>query len=357
MYSPKTASPVWGAGAAASVIADAAKRANSGAWDNLSPGTQRLFRTRGLGRGLGMRSTKMAQRLYEQSIPEAIRHQGEEAALSFLKGRHFSHIKSVSKNPGWAKRPSNIVIEKASKNISRGSRNMTAVEVATAKSATRASAVGATVKGAAKSGVIAATIEAPISGLENFFHWKRGRRSKGQAAKDTAKSMAGAGAVAIGSTAAVAGVKVGAGLIGISPTLGPAGVPLAVAGVGLMVATAANRVFKAAKHDMPLNEYHLFFCRERACRTKYAQHVTNAARGTKSLVTLIDMGSGSRWRIVYHCHWRIHFDIIRPLSFSLNSLELNRGDCCDPILCGQGYRGSIRLGRGAAGSVPYRGSP
>ena len=50
-----------------------------------------------------------------------------------------------------------------------------------------------------------------------------------------------------------------------------------------MVATAANRVFKAAKHDMPLNEYHLFFCRERACRTKYAQHVTNAARGTKSL--------------------------------------------------------------------------
>ena len=102
---PKDGVSGMGAGAAASVIADAAKRANSGAWDNLSPGTQRLFRTRGLGRGLGMRSTKMAQRLYEQSIPEAIRHQGEEAALSFLKGRHFSHIKSVSKNPGWAKRP------------------------------------------------------------------------------------------------------------------------------------------------------------------------------------------------------------------------------------------------------------
>ena len=266
-----------GARAAGVAVAGAAKRANSGAWHNLSPGTRRLFRTRGLGRGLGLRSPKMAQKLYERSIPEAIRNQGEGAVLSFLKGKHFSHIKSVSKMPGWAKRPSNIIIEKASRNLSRGSRNMTAAEVATAKSAGRASEVGATVKGAAKNGIIAAAIEAPIAGLENFFHWKRGRISRDQAVKDTAKSTAGAGAVAVGSTAAVAGVTKGAAMVGISPTLGPAGIPLAVAGVGLMFATAAYRIFKASKHDLPLDEYLLFFCKDRDCKIRYARDVANAA--------------------------------------------------------------------------------
>jgi hypothetical protein len=87
---PNGGSASVGARAAGIASAGAAKRVNSGAWQNLSPSTQRLFRTRGLGRGLGIRSPKMAQRLYETRVPQAIRNQGENAVLNYIKGKHFS---------------------------------------------------------------------------------------------------------------------------------------------------------------------------------------------------------------------------------------------------------------------------
>ena len=272
---PNGGSASVGARAAGIASAGAAKRVNSGAWQNLSPSTQRLFRTRGLGRGLGIRSPKMAQRLYETRVPQAIRNQGENAVLNYIKGKHFSHIKSVSNMPGWARRPSNIVIESPGKNLSRSSRNMTGAEVATAKSAARVPAIRATAFSAAKGGAVAAAIEAPVAGLENFFHWKRGRKSGRQAAGDAAKNTAGAGVVGVGATVAVAGVAKGAALVGISPTLGPAGIPLAIAGGALMVGTAGYRLIKAAKRDLPLEEYHLFFCKDSSCKTRFAQNVAN----------------------------------------------------------------------------------
>ena len=260
-------STVAGVRAAGTSVAGAAKRAQSGVWRNLTPSTQRRFQTRGLGRGIRPRSPAMAQRLYEASVPEAIRNQGESAVLNFLKNKHASHIRSVAKTPSWAKRPSNILWETPEKNLSRGSRNMTASEVAAIKSANRVSAVGATVRGAAKGGVIAAAIEAPMAIAENFLHWMRGRKSRGKAAKDAARDVGGAAAVGLGVTAATT-------LVGISPTLGPAGFVL-------LVGASIHRLYKAAQRDIPLDEYYLYFCDNLDCKTQFAQSMTDVALGSR----------------------------------------------------------------------------
>ena len=112
----------------------------SGEWNKLSPGMQKLFRTRGLGRGLGCRSDRMGQRVYERIIPPDIRRMGEPATLKYMEGKDFSHIKSVTNCPWKAKEPSNGVWEAASKNRSRGSGNMTSADQDAAKSANQASA-------------------------------------------------------------------------------------------------------------------------------------------------------------------------------------------------------------------------
>ncbi len=265
--------------AAGAASAGAAMRTHGGTWHNLSPTTQRLFQTGGLGRGLSSRSLPEAQQLYESSIPQTIRHQGESAVLHFKTGRQFSHRFSVFNRPDLAKSPINVFLEDAKKNLTRGSRNMTTSEISEVRSVYRRSAVSATAKNAAKGGLVAAAIEAPVAGMENFFHWKHGRKSGRTAAMDTAKSTAGAGAVGVGVTVGAVGVAKGAALVGISPTLGPAGIPLAVAGGVLIAGSTVYRVIKAVKQDIPLDEYHLFFCKDADCKTKFAQEVTNTALG------------------------------------------------------------------------------
>ena len=279
-----------GVRATRSGVAISAQRAHSGVWKNLSPKTQQLFRTRGLGRGLGSRPTKMAQGLYNK-VPNAVRNQGEGAVLRFLKGKHASHKKSVSKAPGWARRPSNIVWENAKPNLSRGSRNMTASEVAAAESVNQVSKIRAVSRGVAKGGAIAALIEAPAAGVENLLHWKRGRKSRGKAATDAVKSTAVAGVVGAGVTVVATGVTQAATLVGISLTLGPAGAPLAAAGVALMVGTTVHRLYKASQKDLPLDEYYLYFCNNLDCTTKFAEGVTEGAfaRGQKRYVWTIGL--------------------------------------------------------------------
>ena len=217
-----------------------AKRANTGAWNNLSPKTQRMFQTSGLGRGLGNRSLKGSQLFYETSVPPAIRIQGEDAVRNFVNGKHASHKLPVSKFPHLAKASRNVVWEDAKKNLSRGSKTMTGAEVTAAEKVGQVAGLKATARGAAKGGLAAAIFEAPVTGLENLFHWKRGRKSIGHAAKDAALSTAGAGVVGVGATAGAAAIAQGATLVGISPTLGPAGVPLAVAGGLLLVGTSTQ---------------------------------------------------------------------------------------------------------------------
>lgn len=269
-----------GSAASGFAASSAAKSAGgSGAWNNLSPQLQRRFMTGGLrGRGLGYRTPAMARRLYEKEIPSAVRNLGEDAVRDFLKGRQFSHVKSVSNAPSQARLASNVILEDGAKNMARGSRNMTSAELAAAKSAGRASAVKIGAKsaliGGAKAGAVAAAMEAPVSGAENFLHWKRGRKSGAQAAKDAAKDTG----VAAGVGIAAAGVAKGAALAGVGVSLGPFGTPLMIAGGGLMVASAAHRLIKAGKHDLPLDERYIHFCKGKDCKTKFASEITQAAK-------------------------------------------------------------------------------
>ena len=265
--------------AAGGVAVGTATTHGAAGWHNLSRATQRRFMRGGLRQWMGRRSQTMAQRLYEKEVPLAIRNMGEPAVRDFLKGKHFSHVKSVANAPGIAKAPSNVVLEDAAANLSRGSRNMTSSARETARSAGRASAMRAgakvAVKGGAKAGIFAAALEAVVSVPENILHYKRGRKSRKQAAQDIAKDTS----IAAGVGVTTWGVTQGAAMVGFSPSLGPAAPALAAAGVGLMVGTAAYRIFKAAKRDLPLDEFRVYFCRKTRCRKKYAQQVTRAAIG------------------------------------------------------------------------------
>ena len=264
--------------ASATIAAAGAARPSAVGWHNLSNATQRKFQTAGLGGVRGVRTPAMAQRLFE-SIPRIVRNQGEGAVLEFMKGKHASHIRSVANAPSRAAQPSNIVFESARKNLSRGSRTMTAAEVSAAKSAGRASAMRIQVKSAFKSGAkaggIAAAIEGPVAVAENYLHWKRGRKNGEQATKDAAKSTATAGGVGVAAWGATAV----AAKVGISLSLGPLGVPVAVAGVGLLAYTGVRRIYKAAQPDLPLDEYYIVLCKDNDCKTQFAQRVVDEASG------------------------------------------------------------------------------
>ncbi len=269
-------------GTASGVVSGVTTKPNAAAWHNLSRATQRRFMSGGLGRGLGRRSPAMAQRLYDKEVPQAIQRMGEPAVREFLKGKHFSHVKSVANAPGMAKAPGNVVLEGATANLSRSSRNMTSSAREAAKSAARSSAIRAgaktALKGGAKAGFFAGAVEAAVSVPENILHYKRGRKSRKQAAQDIAKDTS----IAAGVGVATWGVAQGATMAGFGFSLGPYGTPLMIAGGGLMAGSAIHRIYKAAKRDLPLDEYRVYFCKNANCRKKYARQVTKAVRGRSS---------------------------------------------------------------------------
>ena len=218
-------------------------------WPNLSRATQLRFRYGGLGRGLVSRPPAMARRLYEKEVPQAIRNLGESAVRDFLIGKHLSHVKSAANVPGKAKAPGNVILEDAAANLSRGNRNMTATERAAALSAGRASAIRtgakALAKSGAKAGLVAAAMEAAVAVPENVLHYRRGRKTGGQAVGDAARSTATAAGVGVATAVAVKG----AAIAGIGLSLGPFGPPLMVAGGVVFVGNGIYRVGKAAKRN------------------------------------------------------------------------------------------------------------
>ena len=253
---------------------DGAARSGSGGWNNLGYAMKRKFRTAGLGGSRGIRNSGQARHFYESTVPRIVRNGGEDAVKVFLKGKQASHLKSVANAPSQAKAASNVIWENASKNAARGGRNMSASEVSAAKTVLRFSAINATVKtalkGAARSGFVALATEAPVVGVENYFHWKRGRKTGSKAAKD-----------AVGSAAVTAGVGgvVGAAMVLTPLSLGPLGVPAAIVSGVVLAGTSIYRVAKAAQYDLPLDEFHIHFCKERNCKTEFAEGLTVSASG------------------------------------------------------------------------------
>ena len=57
------------------------------------------------------------------------------------------------------------------------------------------------------------------------------------------------------------------------------GLGIAAIAVGaVIVGATAYHFVKASRHDLPLDEYYVYFCKDGPCKTKFAQAVTNAAR-------------------------------------------------------------------------------
>ena len=253
-------------------ISFVAKESSVGKWHSLSNDMQNKLKNAGLGNGRGGARTAMeAEQFYESSIPYHVRNGGESAVKDFTRGRDASHIKSVHNSPGQAKDPRNTLWENAHKNRARGSHNMNKSEIGATKleNGLRGAKIGgkAALRRGIRGGVIAGAIELPITAAENFLHWRRDRKSGKQAIKDTASK-----------TGATAGVS---GLVGITTfllpiSLGPLAMPVAILGGTVWAGNSIYRVAKAAKLDIPLDEYRVFFCSERACRSEFAHTGTNS---------------------------------------------------------------------------------
>ena len=265
-----------------------------GGWDRLSPDTQRQFRTRGLGRGLGSWTLAKQRRLYE-SIPQSIRNAGDKGVQRFLRRRHASHIESVKLNPGRGKDLGNIVWEDPGINRRRGAQNMTKAEFAAAKASNRRAGYAEFGKSVGRQVAWTAAIELFVAGLENWFHWKRGRKTGKQAVGDATRSTGASLWTTVVMTAVasllmpvltiVALLSVALGLILVSS--GPVwhaingaqlATPLTIGGIVLIVlpvlyavhaicgmvrfpVNTVRRLARAARYDdFPLDELRVYFC-------------------------------------------------------------------------------------------------
>lgn len=215
-----------------------------------SPPTIRKFMRGGLGNGRGYRNFTGAREFYDASVPKMVRNLGEGAANQFVKGKQASHIESVAKAPGKAMNPRNIIWEPAKRNIKRGSRNMTRIEVIGARALNATDAVkivgGAATKNAGKGVVWTVLFEFPVSLAENGICVFRGKKTHKAAAKDTGKDLATAGAaggiIAAGTTVAVA--------MGAGPALTVAAPVLVPVGVGIFAISSGSRIWRAWKDGL-----------------------------------------------------------------------------------------------------------
>ncbi len=217
------------------------------------------FRLAGLGNGRGTRTPLEAQRLYVKTVPPHVRNMGLKDVEKFLKGKDASHIESVANAPGKAKMPGNILWESHKRNFGRGAANMNFGDKLRAKagnSADAAKIVGKNALRNARSATVgAAALELPVSAIENFIHFKKGRTSQKEAAKKTAVNTAKAGAVAGVMAVAITGVTA----FGAAPALGalsPVMVPLGVAVYGW---SAFRRIKGALEDPDPMARKALYF--------------------------------------------------------------------------------------------------
>ena len=184
----------------------------------------------------------VAEGFYESSVPQVIRNFGKDAVVEFLDGKHASHIKSVHNHPELAMENSNIVWEAAWKNLSRGPRDMTGVELAKANAANIIDAAGVvagqTLQIAAKAGCIGMALEGVVSLGENMIYVYAGERTAKEAVLDVSKNMAQKGVLS-----AVSGVVVSVAIaFGAGPALASMAPVLVTVGGTVYLLGAVNRI-------------------------------------------------------------------------------------------------------------------
>ena len=217
--------------------------------------TIRKFMQGGLGKGRGSRSFQGARRFYQDSVPGPVRNLGEGAVNQFTKGKQASHIESVAKAPGKAGNSKNIIWESGKANLKRGPRNMTRMERIGARSVNAADTIGiigkAATRNAGRGAAWAVVFELPVSVAENGISYFKGKKTRQEAAKDTGKNMAAAGAtggvIAAGTTVAVA-LGAGSALTAATPILVPVG-------VGMFALSAGSRIWRAWKDNLARVEF------------------------------------------------------------------------------------------------------
>ena len=224
--------------------------AKPASFPDLSRQTAAKFRRAGLGNGRGIRTEAEAGTFFRTSIPGPVRNLGEDAVKQFTKGKEASHIRSVANAPGQARNPANIAWESARANGKRGSRNMTRMEVVGVRTTNAADTVKiagrAAGKSAGKGAAFAVLFEVPVSLAENGISVLRDKKSRREAAKDTGKDLAAAGAaggvIAAGTTVAVA--------LGAGPALATAAPVLVPVGIGVFAWSASSRIWRAWKDGL-----------------------------------------------------------------------------------------------------------
>ena len=239
-----------------------------GTFDHLSQQLQRKFQDAG-----GMyRPLDMAGSFYNDSIPYPVRNLGENAVKSFVDGKEASHIIPKADAPHLAASNDNIIWENHEINHARGTENMTGPDQfrAHATNAFDASTImfRECLTGAATTAFWAALLEAPVTVIENYFHYQRGRKTGEEAIKDAAvavRNRAATGFV-VGFTVTGAVSLLGAGplLVTVAPILMPVGLVL----YGL---TVLKRITNARSYDLPpqLEQVGTYFC-DPSCHAKFA---------------------------------------------------------------------------------------
>ena len=245
-------------------------------YNELSSRLKLRFRRAGLGNGRGARTTPEAEQLFLRSVPRWVRSSGERAVKAFLKDKHASHIESVANAPGKAKIMGNMVWESRKRNWSRGPRNMTGVDRlrAHAKNGVHAARLGAKGFGAqlGKAAAFAALLELPVSAVENTIRVVKGSVSTKDAAKQTVKNTATAGAIGGVTAAGITGaVALGAGpaMTALSPIVAPAG-------AAIYVISAFRRITGATRESRPFEPMTRYFH-----ETCYGQFASGMSTGSE----------------------------------------------------------------------------
>ena len=266
-----------GAGLAAATPGILIRGLPSGSFDELSQPMRSKFAAAGLGGERGVRSAAEAQAFYQDSIPDPIRNLGEDAVWRFLAEKAPSHLQSVHNAPHLAADNSNIIWENDNINRARGAANMTGGELRHTQAGNNFDAAGIMfrhcLETAGMTALYAGLLEAPVAAIENWLHYRRGRKTGEDAVKDAAISIAkraGSGA-AIGFTITAAVALAGAAplLITIAPALLPVG-------MALYAYNALKRITDAYAHGLPLHRVGTYFCTPR-CHTRFAWETGQSA--------------------------------------------------------------------------------
>ena len=245
-----------------------------GSFNSLADSLQRKFMDAGLRDGT--RSFAEAQALYQESVPLFVHNYGEDAVKQFLQGKDASHIKSVHNSPHLATDHSNILWENSGINRARGAADMTGLEHFKAQATNAFDASQIVLRecttAALSAGLFAALLEAPVSGIENYIHYRKGRKTGEEAIKDTAKSIAihtgSAAIVGIGVT-----IAIGLGAGPIIATLAPILMPI---GFALYGSSVLKRILNALADGLPLHRIGTYFCSPR-CHTMFAYETGKSA--------------------------------------------------------------------------------